>query len=49
MNLLDGRSLWWSYVYRQYLPWYWVEDYRWWYEHLEVMPAWIVLKARIIQ
>lgn len=42
---LDGRSLWWSTVYQQYVPWYWVEDARWWYEHLEAMPGWLVKRV----
>lgn len=48
MQLLDGRVLWWSDEYRMFVAWYYIDDLRWWYDHLEVMPGWIVVKARII-
>lgn len=32
-----------------YEDWWLILDERWWYDGLEVMPAWIVIKARILQ
>lgn len=48
VRTLDYR---WRWVFRdkESEDWFFIVDLRWWYDHLDVMPAWIVVKARIVQ